>query len=114
MITLYQELDDLQKSADIHQGLNEWMRKRNYESLKEASEHLHQTLEAHKMGQGVESNEQLQGRTLQDVSTAKFAQSARIRSLKNMQSQALAALVLRKNIISMNDASIKDKESSNS
>jgi len=112
-----EELEELQnKSADIHQDLKKWMFERNYESLKEASEHLHKTLEEYKKDKEQEAT---RGKSLgansllnspQDLQSTKdsFKQKAKIRSLKNIQSQALAALVLRKNILKLRDNDQKE------
>merc|ERR1711957_242002 len=112
-----EELEELQnKSADIHQDLKKWMLERNYESLKEASEHLHKTLEEYKKDKEQEAT---RGKSLgansllnspQDLQSTKdsFKQKAKIRSLKNIQSQALAALVLRKNILKLRDNDQKE------
>eukprot|EP01083_Nonionella_stella_P012688 35910_1 len=111
-----EELEELQnKSADIHQDLNKWMLERNYESLKEASEHLHKTLEEYKKDKEQEAtgvNSLLN--SPQDLQSAKdsFNQKAKIRSLKNIQSQALAALVLRKNILKLRDSDRKEDNDS--
>ncbi len=56
--------------------------KRNYESLMEASHNLKKTLKGGKK---------------QEVCSAKSAET--VRSLQNMKSQALASLVIRKNVI---------------
>lgn len=102
------------KSADIHNDLNQWMLQRNYESLKEASQHLHETLQKHKEGMGGAA-----GRTPKtpednsepsiEESTQKLKKNAAIRSLKNIQGQALAALVVRKNLMNMRDKALKGK-----
>ena len=105
ILFILQELEDLQNaSADIHEDLRKWMLRRNYESLKEVSEYLHKTLQEH-MPSSTSNNE---NSTLNvDASNAVAKQgnqstdlkkSAAKRSLKNMQSKALAGLVIRKNI----------------
>lgn len=113
-----EELEELQnKSADIHQDLKKWMLERNYESLKEASEHLHKTLQEYKKDkeqeaiQGKSPVANLNQHSPQDVQSTKdsFKQKAKIRSLKNIQSQAIAALVLRKNILKLRDNDQKKK-----
>ncbi len=94
-----QDLNDLQnKSADIHKDLKQWMLKRNYESLKEASEYLHNTLEEYKKGTESGLSE---SQTLMKSPEENLQQKAKIRSLQNMKSQALAALVLRKKLLAL-------------
>jgi hypothetical protein len=60
------------------------MLKRNYESLKEASQHLQKTMNKHCQTKG------------KNYGTEK---TSAVRSLKNMKNQALAGLVIRKNVI---------------
>ena len=85
---VYQELDDIhRKSADDNVDLREWMMKQNYESLMEAKQNLHKTLIRH--GENKRKN-----CVAGDVKDS----AATVRSLKNMQSQALAGLVIRKNV----------------
>ena len=82
-----QELEDIhRKSTDDDIDLREWMMKRNYESLMEAKQHLQKTLIEHeKTGKSC-------------VNAAAHENAATVRSLKNMTSQALAGLVIRKNV----------------
>ena len=84
-------------SANIHEDIKQWMLRRNYESLKEASEHLHKTLQRLEEGKIALKNTAAS----QSVATSaqKVKKNAAIRSLKHMKSQALATLVLRKNIL---------------
>ncbi len=83
-----QELEDIQrKSADDDEDLREWMMKRNYESLMEAKQHLQKTLTKHGEKKGKSC-----------VNAAANDNAATVRSLKNMKSQALAGLVIRKNV----------------
>mmetsp|Transcript_11942 Transcript_11942/g.17909 ORF Transcript_11942/g.17909 Transcript_11942/m.17909 type:complete len:1083 (-) Transcript_11942:115-3363(-) len=92
------ELEDLEKSASVHQSLKEWMIRRNYESLKEASEHLQNTIKDHKeKGGHIGGSPGKSSPTVEEASKM-YAKNATIRSLKNVKSQAIAALVLRKNI----------------
>lgn len=75
------------KSADDNEDLREWMLKRNYESLLEASQHLKKTMTKH-------------GETKDKSSVVKMpADAEAVRSLKSMKKQALAGLVIRKNVI---------------
>jgi len=94
------ELEDLEKSAGIHNGLKNWMLQRNYESLKEASEHLQKTIQEHKE-RGGEISEESSGNSSPatiDNSSKLHAKKAAIKSLKSVKSQAIAGLVLRKNL----------------
>jgi len=101
-----EELDDLQSaSADIHEDLRKWMLKRNYESLMEASEYLHKTLQEHSSlssGDGIANNKNMSLDGIEvscnAMNKAEYKKSAAKRSLKNMQSKALAGLVIRRNI----------------
>lgn len=63
--------------------------KRNYESLMEASQHLQKTLTKH--GENKKGNQALEKCSVKSAET--------VRSLQNMKSQALASLVIRKNVI---------------
>ena len=63
--------------------------KRNYESLMEASQHLKKTLTKH--GENKKVNQSLEKCPVKSAET--------VRSLQNMKSQALASLVIRKNVI---------------
>jgi len=90
----------LEKSAGIHNGLKNWMLQRNYESLKEASEHLQKTIQEHKE-RGGEISEESSGNSSPatiDNSSKLHAKKAAIKSLKSVKSQAIAGLVLRKNL----------------
>ena len=70
------ELEDLHtKSNGIDNDLQKWMLRKNYESIKEASEHLKNTLEKH------------------------CNQADNKKLLQKMKSQALAGLVIKKNIV---------------
>ncbi len=94
-----QELEELQdKSTNFHKDLKEWMLKRNYESLKEASDYLHKTLQKHK-----EEADEIIAQSPSSVhnSAKEYSLNQARRSLKNVQNKALAALVLRKNITSL-------------
>jgi len=74
------------------------MIRRNYESLKEASEHLQNTIKDHKeKGGHIGGSPGKSSPTVEEASKM-YAKNATIRSLKNVKSQAIAALVLRKNI----------------
>jgi len=83
-----EELDDIhRKSADDDVDLREWMMKRNYESLMEAKQHLQKTLTKHGENKGKSC-----------VAKGAKDNAATVRSLQNMKSQALAGLVIRKNV----------------
>eukprot|EP00557_Chaetoceros_sp_GSL56_P010970 CAMPEP_0176477488 /NCGR_PEP_ID=MMETSP0200_2-20121128/649_1 /TAXON_ID=947934 /ORGANISM="Chaetoceros sp., Strain GSL56" /LENGTH=1094 /DNA_ID=CAMNT_0017873301 /DNA_START=171 /DNA_END=3455 /DNA_ORIENTATION=- len=93
------ELEDLEKTTDVHKDLKDWMLRRNYESLKETSETLQKTLQEHKKEKVSRSSSSTPDSSPSvDEASTKYAKSAAIRSLKNMQSQAIASLVLRKNL----------------
>ena len=68
--------------------MREWMMKRHYESLMQASQHLQKTLTKH--GETKKRDKEIDG-------LVKSAET--VRSLQNMKRQALAGLVIRKNVI---------------
>ena len=82
------------------------MLRRNYESLMEASEYLHKTLQEHSSsssGDGIAENKNMSLNNIEASGSAmnkadESKKSAAKRSLKNMQSKALAGLVIRRNI----------------
>jgi len=81
-----EELEDIHdKSADNSDDLTKWVIKRNYESLMETKQSLQKTLTKH------------QEKTENKGPNTNAA--ATLRSLKNMKSQAIAGLVIRKNVI---------------
>lgn len=101
------ELADIEKNAHVHEEFTKWMTKRNYDSLLEASQHLEQTILEHKANGGnVSPQPPATGGTpgtgmasvsVQDASRLYATNAAKL-SLKNMKDQALAALVVRKNL----------------
>lgn len=88
------------------------MLKRNYESLMEASQHLKKTMTKH----GESKNK---SRSSEQSGIKNNAET--VRSLKNMTSQALAGLVIRKNVTKkkkkptdMSNETVGSNESQNS
>jgi len=95
-----EELEDLEsRSKDIDDDLKKWMLKRNYESLKEASLYLKKTLQTNEVetGGGRRSPGSQAGDFSKSLGSARDPKAAR-RSLQNVKSQAIAGLVIRKNM----------------
>jgi hypothetical protein len=84
------ELQDLERQSDVDADVRSWVLRRNYVSLKEASVNLLATLKKH--------NEKKVVQATGDCAFSSQVQRATFQSLKNMQSQAIADLVIRKNI----------------
>ena len=90
-------MEDIQtKSANDNVDLREWMLKRNYEYLMEASQHLQKTMSKHGENQ-----------SRSDIAKQVGSNAATVRSLKNIKSQALAGLVIRKNVIKRKNTGVK-------
>jgi len=85
-----QELQDLERESDVEADVRSWVLRRNYVSLKEASVNLLATLKKH--------NEKKVVQETGESSLSSQVQKATFQSLKYMQSQAIADLVIRKNI----------------
>jgi hypothetical protein len=97
-----EELEDIhKKSADENEDLREWMLKRNYESLLEASQHLNKTMTKHVENKG------------KSAVTKVPANAEAVRSLQSMKKQALAGLVIRKNVIKGKKKEAQKKQSEN-
>ena len=92
-LTLFKlkELQDLERESDVNADVRSWVLRRNYVSLKEASVNLLATLKKHNEKKVVQE-------TGGGCSFSSQAQKATFQSLKHMQSQAIADLVIRKNI----------------
>uniref|UniRef100_A0A7S2EH07 Uncharacterized protein n=1 Tax=Trieres chinensis TaxID=1514140 RepID=A0A7S2EH07_TRICV len=99
-----EELEDLEmRAGDIDQDLRKWMLKRNYETLKEASVYLKRTKELHEKncwrdgGKSPVLGSRGASQKATSAATRKEQRAAK-RTLQNVKSQALAGLVIRKNM----------------
>lgn len=106
-----EELDDLEnRSKELDDDLRKWMLRRNYESLKEASLYFEKTLQpqlrkeaARKNGTSFEASgvyDKRSGSCGVEINRQKCAK----RALNNVKSQALAGLVIRKNMAELQSA----------
>jgi len=121
------ELDDLEKSSkEISSDMRKWMLRRNYQSLREASQYLHHSLKKGQMGNILSFN-QMQDNTNHrpppmqtekssiDGAPTNPERSSIIsskKSIKNFKSQVFSELVIRKNLSRRNSADGSKKQNS--
>lgn len=97
-----EELDDIQNSSkDLDDDLRKWMLRRNYESLREASVHLENTLQSHFREQEKSFGATDGRKSVARGQNSSVRQTHAKRSLNNVKNQAIAGLVLRKNMARM-------------
>lgn len=85
------------QSLKVDEDVGDWLKRRNYESLQEASEHLKKTIQEHKKNKALEEAHD-DNSSDSTGSSKKQTQTAAIRALKNMKNHALAQLVIRKDM----------------
>jgi ankyrin repeat protein len=110
-----EELNELQ-SSNVDEDMKNWIISRNYLSLKKASENLRETVDKRKKQTATQPSPNHSSTASSVESKVLGDDKETRRQLKNMQSEALAALVLRKNLMKLaeKDANNKTSKSVNS
>ena len=108
-------MNELQ-SSNVDEDMKNWIISRNYLSLKKASENLRETVDKRKKQTATQPSPNHSSTASSVESKVLGDDKETRRQLKNMQSEALAALVLRKNLMKLaeKDANNKTSKSVNS